>query len=195
MARKKPGPKRQAARGGGSRDEPENLESAVPPENRGLFAALVGLTDAFCDARLNDEYKELCRRMAVLVCQEDSPAAVGRAKLEGWAAGIVYVVGWVNFLTDPSQTPHLTAAQIAEGFGVSEATMHNRVRPIRDGLDLMRFQPEFTLPSRMDDNPFIWMLSVNGFIMDIRSAPRGAQVAAFEAGLIPYVPADREAAD
>jgi len=32
---------------------------------------------------------------------------------------------------------------------------------------------------------------VNGFVIDIRLAPRDAQVAAYEKGLIPYIPADR----
>ena len=44
----------------------------------------------------------------------------------------------------------------------------------------------------MEDNPLVWMLSVNGFLMDIRQAPRDAQVVAFEKGLIPYIPADRQ---
>ena len=43
----------------------------------------------------------------------------------------------------------------------------------------------------MDDNPLIWMLSVNGFMMDIRHAPREVQEIAFKKGLIPYIPADR----
>ena len=37
------------------------------------------------------------------------------------------------------------------------------------------------------------MLEVNGFLMDIRSAPRELQEVAFEKGLIPYIPADRAA--
>ena len=37
----------------------------------------------------------------------------------------------------------------------------------------------------------IWMLEVNGLIMDIRRCPREAQAVAFEKGLIPYIPADR----
>ncbi len=36
----------------------------------------------------------------------------------------------------------------------------------------------------------IWMLDMNGLPMDIRRAPREAQVVAFEKGLIPYIPAD-----
>ena len=48
------------------------------------------------------------------------------------------------------------------------------------------------LTSRLDDNLLVWMLEVNGFLMDIRMAPREAQVAAYDKGLIPYIPADRK---
>ncbi len=44
---------------------------------------------------------------------------------------------------------------------------------------------------RMDENPVAWTFEVNGFLMDIRSAPRELQEAAFAKGLIPYIPADR----
>jgi hypothetical protein len=80
---------------------------------------------------------------------------------------------------------------IDEGFGVSEATGSAKSRAIRDLLKIRGFEPEWTLPGRMDDNPLIWMLEVNGLITDIRSCPREAQVVAFEKGLIPYIPADR----
>jgi hypothetical protein len=81
--------------------------------------------------------------------------------------------------------------EIAKGFGVSPATMHAKCKDISDGLDLMPFDPDFTIASRLADNPLIWMLKVNGMMMDIRDCPREAQVVAFEQGLIPYIPADR----
>ena len=58
-------------------------------------------------------------------------------------------------------------------------------------LKIHQLEPEWTLPSRLDDNPLVWTLKVNGFLMDIRHAPREAQEIAFEKGLIPYIPADR----
>ena len=61
---------------------------------------------------------------------------------------------------------------------------HGPARPLN-------FHPRWTLPSRMDENPVAWMLEVNGFLMDIRNAPRELQEVAFEKGLIPYIPADR----
>jgi hypothetical protein len=41
----------------------------------------------------------------------------------------------------------------------------------------------------MDENPLIWMVEINGFLVDIRHAPRDVQEIAFNKGLIPYIPA------
>jgi hypothetical protein len=161
----------------------------VPPEFQERFCEIVSLADDFCDRFLNDEYKQVCREMAVGLCQEGSP--VQRGKPASWACGLVYAVGRVNFLTDPSQTPHMNAEAIAKGFGISPATMYAKSGDIWNGLDLMQFDPDFTIPSLADQNPLIWMLKVNGFMTDIRHAPREAQVVAYEQGLIPYIPADR----
>lgn len=161
----------------------------VPKAYTVRFAVLAGLTDAFCDTHLNAEYKGLCREMAVAVCQKGSPVLKG--KPESWAAGIVYALGRVNFLDDPRQSPHRTPAEIAKGFGVSVGTMQAKAKVIREGLDLMPFHPDWSLPSKMDGNPLVWVVEVNGFLMDLRMAPREAQVAAYEQGFIPYVPADR----
>ena len=100
----------------------------------------------------------------------------------------MYSVGWVNFLTDPSQEPHVKAEEIAKWFGVSMATMHNKSKVIREGLDLVPFDPDFSLHSRLERNPLVWMIEIDGFIIDMRHAPREMQIAAYENGLIPYVP-------
>jgi hypothetical protein len=53
------------------------------------------------------------------------------------------------------------------------------------------FDHEWTLPTRMEDNPLIWIVEVNGLPVDIRNAPRHLQEIAINKGLIPYIPADR----
>ncbi|MHC5544877.1 DUF6398 domain-containing protein, partial [Singulisphaera rosea] len=120
-----------------------------------------------------------------------SPLAGG--KPESWASGIVRVIGWVNFLGDPSQPHHLKMTDVDEGFGVSEATGSAKSKAIRDHLKVHRLDPDWTLPGRMDDNPMAWMLEVNGLIVDVRQMPREFQEAAYREGLIPYVPGGREA--
>ncbi|MCH8342534.1 MAG: hypothetical protein IH983_00925 [Planctomycetes bacterium] len=168
----------------------EDLLEYVPEEFQQVFSAIVDLTDAFCDKHLNDEYKQLCREMAVAVCQKGSPVKSG--KPVSWASGIVNAVGWVNFLNDPSQTPYMKLGDVARAFGVSNATMTAKSMLIREGIDLIRLDPDWCLPSRIGDNPLVWMLEINGLPMDIRNAPREAQEAAYRNGLIPYIPADAE---
>jgi len=58
---------------------------------------------------------------------------------------------------------------------VAESTGQGKSKLIRKMFKIRNFDRKWTLPSRMDDNPVVWMLSVNGFLMDIRNAPREAQ--------------------
>jgi hypothetical protein len=64
------------------------------------------MTDAFCQAHLNEEYAVLCRLLAEKLAAK-RPSPLLRGKLETWACGIIRAVGWVNFLGDRSQSPHL----------------------------------------------------------------------------------------
>jgi hypothetical protein len=86
------------------------------------------------------------------------------------------------------KTTELTAA-----FGVSEATIHAKARIIEKALEVKALDPRWTVPSRIKHNPLTWMAEVGGFIVDLRVMPRDVQEQAFDAGLIPFIPADRKA--
>jgi hypothetical protein len=165
-------------------------EPTIPTAARPAYDTIVALTDAFCREHLNAEYEALCRKLAGVLARK-RPSPLTRGKPAVWACAIVRVIGWVNFLGDSSQSPHLRMADVNQGFGVSEASGSAKSKAIRELLDIRPLDPDWTLPSRVDDNPLVWLLSVNGLLMDIRDAPREAQVVAFEKGLIPYIPADR----
>jgi hypothetical protein len=154
---------------------------------------IVELTNEFCLNHLNEDYRGLCEDMIAALLDIDAPLEKGRPA--SWASGIVHAVGWVNFFQDPSQSPHMTSTQLAEGFGVSQQTMQTKSRTIRDELDLMQMDPDWCLPALLKDDPLVWMLEVNGLVMDIRTAPRGAQEEAYRLGLIPFIPADEPEPD
>jgi hypothetical protein len=139
---------------------------------------------------LEDEYAVLCRKMAEkLARKRPSPLLSGSPNT--WASGIVRTVGWVNFLHDKTQTPHMRLGDIDAFFGISESTGAAKMKAIRTMLKIHPLEAEWTLPSKIADNPLIWILEVNGFMMDVRHAPREVQEIAFQKGLIPYIPADR----
>jgi len=176
------------------RDKPQAKPRPKPaPKEDTSDAArvILGLIDQFCREHLNEEYAALCRKLAEkLARKRPSPLASGRPNT--WACGIVRTIGWVNFLDDRSQKPHMKLTDIDKAFGVGESTGQGKAMLIRKMLKIRSFDPDWTLPSRMEDNPIVWMLEVNGFPMDIRHAPREAQEIAFAKGLIPYIPADRQ---
>jgi len=66
--------------------------------------------------------------------------------------------------------------------------MQAKSKQIRDLLGMDQMDPDWSIPSMVDKNPLIWMLEVNGFIIDVRHAPREIQEEAFRKGLIPYIP-------
>lgn len=158
---------------------------------REVQSAIVGMTDQFCRDHLNEEYAALCRKLAEkLARKRPSPLLQGRPNT--WACGIVRTIGMVNFLDDRSQQPHMKLTAIDKAFGVGESTGQGKSMQIRRMFKIRQFSPDWTLPSRLDDNPLAWMLEVNGFLMDIRDCSREMQEMAFEKGLIPYIPADQE---
>lgn len=152
--------------------------------------AIADLTDAFCDAHLNDEYRELCWEVIDALLDIGFPLEEGKAA--SWAGGIVHALGRVNFLHDPSTSPHKTPGEVAEGFGISHGTMTAKSKLIRDALDMVPFDPDWCISAMLEDNPLVWMLDVDGLMIDVRVMPREVQEEAYRLGLIPYIPADRE---
>jgi Domain of unknown function (DUF6398) len=159
----------------------------VPKEMQARFDEISQLTDAFSQAYLNDEYAEACRQLTATLCRK-RPSPLSQGKAATWACAIIHALGTVNFLFDSSQKPYVPASQICSYFGLSTSTMQAKSKQIRDLLDMYQFAPAWTLPSMVDQNPLIWMLEVNGLIMDVRHAPRAIQEEALRKGLIPYIP-------
>jgi hypothetical protein len=84
----------------------------------------------------------------------------------------------------------MTSTQLAEGFGVSQQTMQSKSKIIRDKLCIVQMDPDWCLPSLLDDNLLVWMLDVDGFVIDARTAPLEFQQEAYRLGLIPYIPGE-----
>ncbi|MEW5957891.1 MAG: DUF6398 domain-containing protein [Chloroflexota bacterium] len=166
----------------------ENVPAAMQPR----YHEIVVLTDAFCGQHLNAEYAQVCRQMAATLARK-RPSPLVSGKANSWAAAIVHTVGSVNFLFDKSQTPSMRADELASAFGLSKSTVSNKSAQIKNLLRIGIADPTWTLPGRLDENPRAWLISVNGFIIDARVAPRPIQEAAYRKGLIPYIPGDSEA--
>ena len=171
---------------------PRTRSYSVPDSLRPAYESVAALLDPFCAQHLNDEYAQLSRELAAALARK-RPSPLARGKPEIWACGIAYAIGTVNFLFDQSQTPHMRADALCGAFGVSQSSASNKARLIREMFGMSQFDPNWCLPSLLDQNPMVWMLQVNGLMVDVRDMPREVQETAFKRGLIPYIPADRAA--
>ena len=161
----------------------------VPAAMQPIYQSITTLTNSFCEQHLNAEYTVLCRELAAALARK-RPSPLVRGAHDIWACGIVYALGTVNFLFDKSQTPHLSADELCGAFGVSKSSGANKAKQIRDMFGMSQFDPDWCLPSKIGNNPMVWMIQVDGLIVDARYLPRKIQEIAYAKGLIPYIPSD-----
>ena len=147
-------------------------ELGVPVAHRGRVAAIVAITDATCDAHLDAEYAELCRRLLARLARKH-PCPLGRGEVRLWAAGTLYAVGQLNFLFDRSQDPHMSADELAEHLRVVKSSMANKAALIRKALDLRGYEPELIRRAVLEQPPFIWVAAHDMRPGDNRSRPAG----------------------
>lgn len=167
---------------------PKDMPSvARSPLVNAQLAEILSHVDACCRKALNEEYQEVCHRLAqALADLPNSPIAKGNA--EGWAAGVVRVAGMLNGLANAENTPHLPLRDVDRLCQVSLATGNAKAKAIREALRIEAPQEKWTIASRRVD-PLVWMLELdNGRPFDIRRAPITMQRAALAKGLIPFLP-------
>ncbi len=163
----------------------------VPAAAKAVFDDIVLITELFCQQYLDAEYAALCVKLAAKLARK-RPSPLLRGDRGIWAAGIVYAIGRVNFLADPSQKPHLPTDELADLLGVKQTTMTNKGRLIAGTLRIGLMDPEFSRRDMIDKNPMAWLLEVDGLLVDARRLPPELQVQAWRQGLFPYVPAQAQ---
>lgn len=107
----------------------------IPRSMAEKFAAITGLTDAFCEAHLSDEYRVLIHRVIGSLARK-RPSPLLRGKESAWAAAVVHAVGKVNFLDDKSQDSHCESKTLFEYFGISLGTGQSKSRKICEALQM-----------------------------------------------------------
>ena len=163
-------------------------ELKIPKATRPTAEEIIKITDGVCMKLLDAEYAVLARQVvAKLARKRPSPLLSGRRAT--WAAGVVYALGQINFLSDPAHEPYVTADELSEAFGVAKATMGSKARQVRDLLKMDYLTPEYMRADVADDNPAVWFVELDGLVIDARSLSLDLQTTAFARGYIPYVPA------
>ena len=163
----------------------------IPVQMQPIYEEIAGMIEEYCEKYLNEEYLELCLRLLEKLCRK-RPSPLLKGRRNTWAAGIVYAIAANNFIFDKSMPIHLTADELSRPFGIAPSTAGNKAAEIRKLIRMSHWDTEWLLKELIKDNPAIWMLSVDGFIVDARDLPLEIQQEAACRGLIPYVPAPRQ---
>ena len=163
--------------------------ASVPNAMAEHHQRLVALTDAFCREHLDEEYAELARRAAAALSRK-RPSPLLSGGINTWACAVVYALGQVNFLGDKSARPHMSMQDLSAQFGVAPSTAGNKAKTVRDALGIRQWDHRWMLKRNYESMSMVWFVDFNGLAVDARGLARPLQVAAYERGLIPYVPAD-----
>ena len=97
------------------------------------FAEVAQLLVAFCDEHLDSDYRGYCVELAEEL-RDDHPKLITAGRAMTAAAGIIYTAARDNSLFDGSFDPHITAPDLAQKLGVSQATAGQRSNEIMRAL-------------------------------------------------------------
>lgn len=162
----------------------------IPSQMQPIYNEIAGMIEEYCEKYLNEEYKTLCLRLLEKLCSK-RPSPLLKGRYNTWAAGIVYAIASNNFIFDKSMSTHRTADELSRPFGIAPSTAGNKAGEIRKLVSISPWNTEWMLQELIEDNRAVWMLSVDGFIVDARDLPPDIQQEIVHRGLIPYVPSPK----
>ena len=142
----------------------------IPVQMQSIYEEIAGMIEEYCEKYMNEEYRTLCLRLLGKLCRK-RPSPLLKGRRNTWAAGIVYAIAANNFIFDKSMPIHLTADELSRPFGIAPSTAGNKAAEIRKLVRMSPWDTEWLLQELIEDNPAIWMLSVDGFIVDARICP------------------------
>ena len=132
---------------------------------------LIEMTDSFADCYLDEEYKMLCRKLSDKMSRKRQvPFLSGR--METWAAAVVYALGQINFLFDKSFEPYVSATELCNYFGVSQSTISQKAKKIRDMFKMRYFDEEFSTQRMLKENPLNEFVMIDGLIVPVSTVMR-----------------------
>ena len=100
------------------------------PKTQARIDEVNELLEAFSKEYLTDELTSYVYALWGKLARKRSYNITG-GKKEVWAAAVVWVIGWLNFLYDSKQDCYLSKDTISEYFGIKKATVSAKALEIR----------------------------------------------------------------
>ena len=77
------------------------------------FDEIAEIITDFCNAKLNEEYMQICLQLCAALCRKRPSPLIG-AKPLTWASGIIHTIGTVNLFFHSSSEDHFEVGQLYE---------------------------------------------------------------------------------
>ena len=140
--------------------EPQHTNTAkkpkVPLAMMGKYEEIAAMLTSFFHEKLNDEYLGISLHALEKLCRK-RPSPIGKGWTKSWACGIAYAICSTNFIFDPTNPCHMSAAEIASWFGVAKSSASNKSSQIIGLLQISRLSREYMIRPLFDEYPVIWM--------------------------------------
>jgi len=158
----------------------------VSKKMQATFDAIVAQTDQFSAEYLNEEYAEQARYVTAALCRK-KPSPLTSGRTSSWACGVIYALGFVNFLFDQTEEPHISATELCNGFGVSKGTGYSKSKVVKDALGMERADPEWYLPSNTYESSMMKMSNLMSVFDSLSEIAKELQERPSAAGALPNI--------
>jgi len=125
---------------------------------------LIRLTSEFCEAKLDEEHKELSQKLIQNLFKQ-TYRPFRSDNVNQWAAGILYSIGTANLLFDESFEPHISVRELNEYFEADPDMTFRNASFINEQLNLDIFDGGLSLLRKHKTNPLKNKISVDGIYL------------------------------
>jgi hypothetical protein len=113
---------------------------------------ILDLIKGFTDEKLDAEYFELSKKLLTKLAHKRN-VSFAKSELDVWAGGIINAIGSHNFLFDDSFEPYICEDELTDYFNLSQLTIYNNTKIIRNLLKAELEGSEFSTQYVKDNNP------------------------------------------
>jgi len=132
---------------------------------------LLQLTAEFCDEKLDEEHKDLTRKLIHQLYRKDAIHS-GNTTIEELAAGVIHAIGSVNLLFDDSFEPYISEDELNEYFDVKpEITVQHSIF-FKEQLNLTVFDSDFFHLYEQERSPLKNTVSIDGIFIPLDLLPK-----------------------
>jgi hypothetical protein len=172
----------------------KNIMSEIPAQIKNNFLNVAEMINLFCNKNLNDEYYNLAIKLTTKLAKEN-PSNLIDCDIKTLAAAIINTIT----KTHESEMLQVSSKNLASWFQTTQTDIDKKTNSICKILNLQfidQDQDQNTKSKVGDgydiDDRMMWLITINGFTIDIRNAAHDLQVDAYEHGLIPYIPTNNK---